>query len=113
MHQSTSHRFVPNPALFSGRLSLGPLTDLEEAYQALMSYEWSEFLEPDPFLATARMTPAGRLWLVPVIREDYHGELPVDMGEWVRLYQQAHGRAYRHFSHWWSDQARDYNKHAA
>ena len=99
--------FQVNPAIFASREQHGTLTDLEMAYKVVISNEWSVFLEADPFLATARLTAAGRTWLLPVIREDYRAELPAGMLDWVRLYQQAHKRALNHFQLWSEVSARN------
>ena len=93
-------KFRVNTRLFRNRERHGPLTFLETCYKTVVSREWSDFLDPDPFLATARLTSAGRRHLLPVIRQDHRGELPVAMLDWVRLYQQAHKRALRHFTDW-------------
>lgn len=98
-HYPTPSRpaFQVHPGLFSGREQYGPLTELETAYRIVAGNDWMVFLDTDPFLATARLTAVGRRWLVPVIRQDYAGELPAGMLDWVRLYRRAHDRAFAHF----------------
>lgn len=99
--------FQINPAIFAARQQQCPLTELETAYKVVISNEWSVFLDADPFLATARLTDAGRKWLLPVTRQDYPDTLPAGMVDWVRLYQQAHNRALSHFQFWSEVSARN------
>jgi hypothetical protein len=88
-----------NPAILAAREQQGGLTDLEVAQKVVFSNEWFVFLDADPFLATGRLTAAGRK-LLPVIRQDYGDELPAGMVDWVRLYQCAHNRALNQFQSW-------------
>lgn len=97
-----NNQFVVSERIFAARLSHGPLDRWERLYREFLSSEFWELLDIDPWLKTAGPSVRGRRILVPLIRRvlGLQGELPVDMIEWVQIYQRLTKVILAYFDAW-------------
>ena len=97
-----NQQFSVNERIFTSRLSDGPLDRWECLCREFLSCDFSEFLDIDPWLQTARPSVRGMQVLVPLLRRvlDYQSQMPVDMREWVGLYRQLVEAVLAYFDQW-------------
>ena len=97
-----NQQFSINERIFTSRLSDGPLDRWERLYREFLSCDFSEFLDIDPWLQTARPSVRGMQVLVPLLRRvvGYQNQVPVDMREWAGLYRQLVQAVLAYFDEW-------------
>lgn len=97
----TNNQLRIHPGHFYHREKHGPLNRYERKLKAFVCTEFSELLDIDPWMRTARLTPKGRRIIRPMLRLELNiHEPPVDMQDWARIYPQLFNQATAYFHQW-------------
>lgn len=90
-----------HPGHFAHREKCGPLTPFERKLKAFICSDFSELLDIDPWMRTARLTAKGRRIILPILRRTLEmDQPPVDMQDWAAIYPQMFEWASRYFHQW-------------
>ena len=96
-----------HPGHFYHREKQGPLNRYERKLKAFICSAFSELLDIDPWMRSARLTPKGRR----IVPEMLHRELgihepPLDMQDWAAVYPQLFAQATAYFHQWRPENSR-------
>ena len=90
-----------HPGHFYHREKYGPLNHYERKLKAFICSEFSELLDIDPWMRTAKLTPKGRRIITPMLYRELHlHEPPTDMQDWARIYPRLFNQATAYFHRW-------------
>lgn len=90
-----------DPKLFADRLEYGPLTPFEETLKAFICSDYSDLLDVDPWLRTARLNAKGRRIVLPILRRALRiYQSPLLMQHWAEVYPCAFEWAFNYFWEW-------------
>ena len=90
-----------HPGHFAHREKHGPLTPFERKLKEFICSEFSELLDIDPWMRSARLTTKGRRIVLPMLRSALGMDRPPsDMQEWAAIYPQLFNWATGYFHQW-------------
>ena len=93
-----------HPGHFAHREKCGPLTPFERTLKVFICTEFSELLDIDPWMRTARLTAKGRRIVLPIMRCALGVDRPpLEMEGWATIYPQIFNWASGYFQQWRPD----------